>query len=82
MSDEGERAGPAFGVSGVLPLPSWGRWVSRPGALYSSARGPRMRPCVITARILGSTCHNARGLGAGAVIAVLRGLRADRRQHA
>ena len=32
-----------------------------------------MRPCVITARILWSTWKDARGLGAGAVIAVLRG---------
>ena len=36
-----------------------------------------MGSCVITARILRSTWENAHGLGAGAVIAVLRGLRAD-----
>jgi hypothetical protein len=32
---------------------------------------------VITARILWSSWDNARGLGVGAVIAVLRGLRAE-----
>jgi hypothetical protein len=36
-----------------------------------------MRPCVITARILRSCWDNAHGLGAGAVIAALRGLCAE-----
>jgi hypothetical protein len=47
--------------------------------LNLSARGPRMRSCVITARTLWSTWENAHGPGAGAVIAVLQGLRAERR---
>jgi hypothetical protein len=38
-----------------------------------------MSACVITARILVSTWEDAHGLGAGAVIVVLRGLCAERR---
>ena len=38
-----------------------------------------MGPCVITARILRSTWKDALGLGAGAVIIVLRGRCAERR---
>jgi hypothetical protein len=45
--------------------------------LISSAERGTIEPCVITARILWSTWENARGPGAGAVIAVLRGLCAE-----
>jgi hypothetical protein len=37
-----------------------------------------IRTCVITARIFWSSWDNVRGLGAGAVIAVLRGRRTER----
>jgi hypothetical protein len=43
---------------------------------HRTGKGRRVGACVITARILWSTWENAHGLGAGAVIAVLRGLRA------
>jgi hypothetical protein len=49
--------------------------------LNLSALGPRMGQCVITARTLWRPWDNARGLGAGAVIAVLRGLRARRERR-
>jgi hypothetical protein len=41
-----------------------------------------IEPCVMTARILWSTWENAHGLGAGAVIAVLRRLCAEGENHA
>jgi hypothetical protein len=47
--------------------------------LILTAEGPTLGACVITARILWSRWEDGRGLGAGAVIAVLRGHRAERK---
>ena len=47
-------------------------------ACLGPIRGVGCGPCVITARTLCSTWENAHGPGAGAVIAVLQGLCAER----
>lgn len=51
----------------------------RPGTLPGQVRGVGVRPMRGLRHALWSTWDNARGLGAGAVIAVLRSLRAERR---
>jgi len=53
--------------------------VKRDEGWYSTGAGARIGLCLITAGSFRVTCNDARGLRAGAVIAVLGGLRAEGR---
>ena len=76
MIDEAKGAGPAFGV----PLLPPGGLGSRPG-LNPSVRGPTMPVCGLGTHIF-RVGQDARGLRAGALIAVLGGHCAEGRTDA
>lgn len=81
MSHEANPAGRAFGVSGELPLPSWGRWVAGPAALKTSGLRSRLGPCGLGPYTFRVVRQNARRPRARGLIALLGGVRAERSCH-
>ena len=81
MSREGSEVAGSLRCSSALPSAVEGRGGAT-RRLYSSVGCGTLVPWVITARILRSAWENAHGLGAGAVIAVLRGRCAERNDDA